>query len=43
MPDLHSGQRGDLYAEVVIAVPGRLNERQKQALREYGRALGLDV
>ncbi len=43
MPDLHTGRRGDLYVEVSIEVPQKLNERQKNALREYAKTLNLDV
>ncbi len=43
MPDLHTGRRGDLYVEVLIQVPQKLNERQRTALREYAKTLGLDV
>ncbi len=43
MPDLHTGKRGDLYVEVSIQVPTKLNERQKAALRDYAKTLGLDI
>lgn len=43
MPDLHTGRRGDLYVEVSIHVPTKLNERQKNALREYAKSIGLDI
>jgi molecular chaperone DnaJ len=43
MPDLHTGRKGDLYIEVSIQVPSKLNERQRNALREYAKTLGIDV
>lgn len=43
MPDLHTGRKGDLYVEVSIHVPTKLNERQKNALREYAKTLGIDI
>ncbi len=43
MPDLHTGRKGDLYVEVSIQVPTKLNERQKNALREFAKTLGLDI
>jgi molecular chaperone DnaJ len=43
MPDLHTGRKGDLYIEVSIQVPSKLNERQRTALREYAKTLGIDV
>ncbi len=43
MPDLHTGRRGDLYVEIIIQVPTKLNERQKNALRDYGKTLGLNI
>lgn len=43
MPDVHTGKRGDLYIEVYIQVPQKLNERQRNALREYAKTLGLDL
>lgn len=43
MPDLHTGRKGDLYIEVNIQVPSKLNERQRTALREYAKTLGIDI
>jgi len=43
MPDLHTGKRGDLYVKVEIQVPTKLDEKQKRALREYAKTLGLNL
>ncbi|MFN3550926.1 MAG: molecular chaperone DnaJ [Endomicrobiia bacterium] len=43
MPDLHTGKRGDLYIEIEIQVPTKLDEKQKRALKEYAKTLGIDV
>jgi molecular chaperone DnaJ len=36
-PSTRTGQRGDLIAEVRIMLPGVLDERSKELLREFGR------
>ena len=36
--EAHDGERGDHYVEVVVSVPKDLSERQKELLREFGRA-----
>ncbi len=43
MPNLHSSRRGDMYVETIIHVPEKLNDKQKNILREYGKSLGLDI
>lgn len=43
MPDLHTAKRGDLYVEVDIDVPTKLNEKQKAALKEYAKTLGIEI
>jgi molecular chaperone DnaJ len=35
LPDLRSGRQGDELVQIVIEVPKKLNEKQKQLLREY--------
>jgi molecular chaperone DnaJ len=35
MPVLRSAQRGDLYIEVAVETPVKLNKRQKELLREF--------
>jgi molecular chaperone DnaJ len=35
MPVLRSAQRGDLYVELAVETPVRLNKRQKELLREF--------
>jgi len=34
MPHVHGGRRGDLYVEVQVEVPKKLNERQEELMRE---------
>jgi molecular chaperone DnaJ len=43
MPNLHTSRRGDMYVEIIIHVPERLNEKQKNILREYARSLGINI
>lgn len=43
MPDIHTHKRGDLYIEIEIQVPTKLDERQKKALREYAKTLDLNL
>jgi molecular chaperone DnaJ len=38
MTELHGGQRGDLYIEVVVETPVKLSKRQQELLREFERA-----
>lgn len=40
IPYLRGSGRGDQYVTVNVAVPKGLNSRQKEALREYARAMG---
>jgi molecular chaperone DnaJ len=42
MPHLQSARKGDLYVEVRIVVPKRLNENQKNALLHYANEMGED-
>ncbi|MBU2568082.1 MAG: molecular chaperone DnaJ [Elusimicrobia bacterium] len=35
MPNIHTGKSGDLYIKVLIDVPTKLSERQKELLREF--------
>jgi len=37
MPNLHSNRKGDLYVKIIIDVPTKLNERQKNLLREFDK------
>jgi len=43
MPNLHTSRRGDMYVEVIIHVPERLNDKQKNILREYAKSLGINI
>ncbi|MFQ3675362.1 MAG: molecular chaperone DnaJ [Endomicrobiia bacterium] len=43
MPNLHTSRRGDMYVETIIHVPERLNDKQKNLLREYAKSLGIDI
>lgn len=40
VPSVRGGNRGDLYAKVVVQVPKRMNNAQKEALRAYDEAMG---
>ena len=40
VPSLHSHGRGDEYVKVIVQVPARLNEKQKEILREFAKAGG---
>lgn len=40
IPYVHSTSRGDLYVTVQVNVPKRMNEEQKEKLREYARSMG---
>ncbi|MEE3453110.1 molecular chaperone DnaJ [Dialister sp.] len=42
MPHLQSARKGDLYVEVRVVVPKRLNENQKNALLHYANEMGED-
>jgi molecular chaperone DnaJ len=35
MPVLRSAQKGDLYVELAVETPVKLNKRQKELLREF--------
>lgn len=43
IPSLRSGQRGDLYIKVIVEVPKRLNEKQKEILRSFAEISGDEV
>lgn len=40
MPDLQNNLPGNLYVRVMVAVPTKLNEEQRNALREFARVTG---
>jgi len=40
VPSLHGHGKGDEYVKVIIQVPARLNEKQKEILREFAKAGG---
>ena len=42
MPHLQSSRKGNLYVEVNVTVPKRLNEEQKNALLRYANEMGED-
>lgn len=42
MPHLQSTRKGDLYVEVTVIVPKKLNEEQKNALLHYANEMGED-
>lgn len=39
---LHGGGRGDLYVKVVVITPSKLNEEQKQRLRDFAGCISKD-
>lgn len=43
IPSLRGGQRGDLYIKVNVEVPRRLNEKQKELLRNFAEISGDEV
>lgn len=43
IPFLRGSGRGDQYITVNVAVPKNLNSRQKEALREFAKAMGEEV
>lgn len=40
VPSLHGHGKGDEYVKVIVQVPARLNEKQKEILREFAEAGG---
>lgn len=40
MPSLRNNRRGDLYIKVWIVVPQKLDEKQKQSLKEFDKLMG---
>ncbi len=40
IPDLRSGNRGDQYVKVHVEVPKKLNDKQKEILREFAQISG---
>ena len=43
LPDLRTGHRGDLVAMLMIHVPKKLTERQRQLLQEFAKTEKVDV
>lgn len=43
IPSLRSKTRGDLYFTVKVDVPKKLNDKQKQALKQFADAMGEDI
>lgn len=43
MKDVRSGYKGDLYFDVKIIVPTKLNDNQKDLLKEYAKVTGEEV
>lgn len=42
MPHVHGYGKGDLLVRVLVDIPGKFNGKQKEAILEMGKALGLD-
>jgi len=40
LPDIRTGERGDLYYEVIVKIPTNPSFREKEVLREYARLIG---
>ena len=40
LPGLHTSRKGDQIVKIKVAVPTKLNERQKQLLREFAEISG---
>lgn len=40
IPDVHGYGRGDQHVKVTVVTPGKLNEKQKQLLKEFASTLG---
>lgn len=43
IPRLRSSSRGDQYVKVIVDTPKKLNETQKELLREFAKSCGEDV
>lgn len=43
IPKLRGNNRGDQYVKVVVDTPKKLNDKQKELLREFAKACGSDV
>ncbi|NPV39619.1 MAG: molecular chaperone DnaJ [Brevinematales bacterium] len=43
LPDIRTGERGDLYFEVIVKIPKNPSFREKEILREYARVIGEEV
>ena len=40
MPSLRKNQRGDLFVRIVVKIPKRLNQRQKELMEEFAKTTG---
>lgn len=43
IPKLRSSARGDQYVKVTVEIPNKLNEKQKELVREFARECGQEV
>ncbi|MGB7606026.1 MAG: molecular chaperone DnaJ [Lutisporaceae bacterium] len=43
IPSLRSKVRGDLYFTVIVEIPKKLNDKQKEALKHYADAIGEEI
>jgi molecular chaperone DnaJ len=43
LPEVRSGQQGDLLVQLSVAIPKKLSEKQEQLLREYAQTEEVDV
>jgi len=43
MPDLRTGERGDMVVRIAVEIPRRLSDRQEELLREFARTEDVEV
>ncbi|MFN4217340.1 MAG: DnaJ C-terminal domain-containing protein, partial [Brevinematales bacterium] len=43
LPDIRTGERGDLYFEVIVKIPKNPSFREKEIIREYARVIGEEL
>jgi molecular chaperone DnaJ len=43
MPDVHTGKRGDQLVKVVVKVPEKLSQKQKEMIRDFAKESGEEI